>query len=104
MCISLNEKYQNQSSNSWEVSDFANRYVSRRRCNNNTESYENIMYYATALANYRDSRTNLYQNIKDQLNALLTANNNFNNNLVTFTNNLNAFLTATSTLQSLVTN
>lgn len=104
MCISLNEKYQNQSSNSWEVSDFANRYVSRRRCNNNVESYDKIMYYATSLANYRDSRTNLYQNIKDQLDALLTANNNFNNNLVTFTNNLNAFLTATSTLQSLVTN
>ena len=89
---------------SWKVSDISARYVSRRQCNSNIQSYENIMSYATSLVNYRDSRINLYQNIKDQLNALLTSNNNFNTNLTTFTTNVNNFVTSTQTLNTLVTN
>lgn len=81
-----------------------NRYVARRRCDNNTQSFDMIQDYAVALINYRDSRINLYQNIKDQLNALLTTNQNLNTNITAFTSKVNAFVTATATLQSLVTN
>ncbi len=104
MCISLNEKFQTQTNTSWLISDIANRYRARRRCQGNTQTYDSIINYATALINYRDSRVNLYQNIKDQLNATLIANQNFNINIGTFTNKVNSFVTATSTLQSLVTN
>ena len=104
MCISLNEKYQSQNNYSWKVSDIMNRYVTRRQCNNNTQSFDMIQDYAVALINYRDSRMNLYQNIKDQLNSLLTTNQNLDTNITSFTNKVNTFVAATSTLQSLVTN
>ena len=104
MCISFNEKYQTQNNDSWSVSDIINRYVTRRQCNSNTESFDMIRDYAVSLINYRDSRINVYQNIKDQLNALLTTNQNLNTNITAFTNKVSTFVTATATLQSLVTN
>ena len=104
MCISFNEKYQTQNNDSWSVSDIINRYVTRRQCNSNTESFDMIRDYAVSLINYRDSRMNVYQNIKDQLNALLTTNQNLNTNITAFTNKVSTFVTATATLQSLVTN
>lgn len=104
MCISFNEKYQTQFNDSWSVFDIINRYVFRRQCNSNTESFDMIRDYAVSLINYRDSRMNVYQNIKDQLNALLTTNQNLNTNITAFTNKVSTFVTATATLQSLVTN
>ena len=104
MCISLNEKFQTQSSSSWLISDIANRYRDRRRCQDDTQTYDKIINFATALINYRDSRVNLYQNVKDQLNATLISNQNFNTKIGTYTGKVNAFVAATSTLQSLVTN
>lgn len=80
------------------------RYLSRRQCSGNTQSYQNILKYAQSLINYRDSRINLYTNLKDQLNSLLTSNTNFNSKLVTFTTNVNSFLATTSTLNTLITN
>jgi hypothetical protein len=103
-CISFNQKFQSASTGSWSISDVSNRYVQRRQCSSNTQSYDTILNYATSLINYRDSRINLYQNLKDQLTALLTANNNFNTNLGTFTTSVNTFVTSTQTLNTLVTN
>ena len=104
MCISFNEKYKTQNNDSWSVFEIINRYVTRRQCNSNTESFDMIRDYAVSLINYRDSRMNVYQNIKDQLNALLTTNQNLNTNITAFTNKVSTFVTATATLQSLVTN
>lgn len=103
-CISFNQKFQSTTSYSWTISDVARRYVARRQCESNTQSYDMIINYATSLINYRDSRINLYQNLKDQLDALLTSNNNFNTKLATYTTDVSSFVTNTQTLNTLVTN
>lgn len=105
LCISFNQKFQSSSSSIWTVSDIALRYLSRRQCSGNTQSYQSILKYAQSLINYRDSRINLYTNLKDQLNSLLTSNTNFNSKIVTFTNKVVTFAdTSTSQLNILVTN
>ena len=104
LCIGFNQKFHFNNNNSWTISDIANRYVSKRQCQNNTQSYDAIINYATSLINYRDSRINLYQNLKDQLSVLLTQNNDFNTKLTTFTTDVNTFVSSTTTLNTLVTN
>ncbi|CAM6002165.1 unnamed protein product [Sphagnum balticum] len=104
LCISFNTKLSSASSNSWEVSDFATRYKTKKNCNGSIAAYNEIISYATSLTNYRDSRINLYQSLEDQLNALLTLNNQFNANISTFHTNIQSFSTGAATLNSLVTN
>jgi hypothetical protein len=104
MCISLNEKFSNNSTAMWSQKDIANRYIQQRECQGNNQAYDSIMEYADSLVNYRDSRINLYQNIKDQLGALLALNNAYNTKLNSFTLSVQAFSTATITLSTLVAN
>jgi hypothetical protein len=79
MCMSFNEKYSSSSLNIWSESDIMNRYITKRSCQNSTQSFDVLMSYASSLIAYRDSRINLYQSLKDQLTSLLNTNVALNN-------------------------
>ena len=103
-CIPFNQKFSSGNTWSWNTSQISKRYLERRQCKGNTQAYDYITSYATALVNYRDSRMNLYKNFKDQLSALLAKNNAFNTKINTYTTKVKDFASATSTLETLVAN
>ena len=40
LCIPFNSKFQSQLSYIWTIDDIISRYVNRRQCNSNTQSYD----------------------------------------------------------------
>jgi hypothetical protein len=50
----------------------------RRQCSGDTQAFDMIMKYGTALIGYRDSRINLYAALKDQLAELKASNEALN--------------------------
>lgn len=107
LCISLNSRISQTAPSIWTTSDIANRYLAIRNCSsptNSTYAYDEIVYYATSITNYRDSRINLYKSLYDQLSNLLTVINQYNANISAFTANVNTFFSAVSSLNNIVTN
>lgn len=90
----------NDSYSTWNFKDVKQRY---QQVINDCPAYDDILYYAVALLNYRDSRQNLFQGIKDQLTALKTRLTQFNSNLALYKNRVDTFYAAVSTLNNLVT-
>ena len=105
LCISLNTRIQQSAPSIWTASDIAQRYLSVRSCTPNASSaYNQIIQYAEALTNYRDSRINIYKSLSNQLSSLLTATNTYNSNMTSFSSSLSTFFSSASTLNNIVTN
>ena len=105
VCISLNTRISQSAPSIWTASDIAQRYLALRSCKQNSPTaYNEILDYAEALTNYRDSRINLYKSLSSQLNNLLTQTNTYNTNMSTFSSSLSNFFSSVSSLNNIVTN
>ena len=109
LCISFNTRISTGAPSIWTASDMSQRYISHRSCDstvagNSTQAYNDIVKYAQALTNYRDSRINLYKSLYDQLNSILAVNAAYNTNMTNFVANVNTFFSTVSPLNNLVTN
>ncbi len=102
MCISFNEKFSSSNLNIWSEADFMNRYIARRQCSGDTQAFELIMKYGSALIGYRDSRINLYAALKDQLADLKASSEALKSKIGDFTIATLTFAANTTALNNLV--